>query len=186
MVRPHVPPAGTDLALPLYDPLTRLLGADRDRAELIAQASLRPGMRALDVGCGTGSLVLDLLRSHPGVEVVGLDPNAPALRRAERKLARAGARAELVQGYGDALPMGDGSFDRVFSSYMLHHVPPEARGATLREVRRVLRPGGALHLVDFDHGEALASLQAAGFDARVVRTRRTWFGPATWYHADRG
>jgi SAM-dependent methyltransferase len=56
----------------------------------------------------------------------------------------------LEQGYADDLPHADGSVDRVLSAFMFHHLPPEAKQAMLREVHRVLAPGGALYLVDFE------------------------------------
>jgi ubiquinone/menaquinone biosynthesis C-methylase UbiE len=103
----------------------------------------------LDLGCGTGGLALLIKRLHPHVEVVGLDPDPQALARARRKAARAGVTLQLEQGFGDALPYPDASFDRVLSAFVLHHVPVEEKEPTLREVRRVLTPEGALHLLDF-------------------------------------
>lgn len=151
----YLPAAGRDWALPLYDPLVKLLGADALRAELIAAAALRPGHRVLDVGCGTGTLAIAIKRQHPDVDVTGLDPDPKALARARRKADRAGASVCLDTGFGDQLPYADAAFDRVFSSFMFHHVPTESREPMLREVRRVLKPGGSLHLVDFttpEHG----------------------------------
>jgi ubiquinone/menaquinone biosynthesis C-methylase UbiE len=81
--------------------------------------------------------------------VVGLDPDPKALAIAKRKAQRAGLAIQLDQGFSDGLPYPDASFDRVFSSLMFHHLKAEEKAATLREVRRVLRPGGSLHLLDF-------------------------------------
>src|SRR5688572_3323558 len=117
-----VPAAGRDWLLPLYDPLTRLLGAERARRGLVEQAALRPGQRVLDVGCGTGSLTLLIKRLYPQVDVVGLDPDAKALDRARRKAARAGLPIAFDQGFADRLPYEDQAFDRVFSSLMFHHL----------------------------------------------------------------
>lgn len=209
--RVYIPAAGRDWLLPFYDPLQWLLGGHRVRAAMLDAAELRPGMRALDVGCGTGSLVVELVRRHPGVEVTGLDPDPLALRRARRKLERAGLEARLDEGFADALPYADGSFDRVFSSFMFHHLSRPAKEGMLREVQRVLVPGGALHLADFggeahghEHGllarfvhsaEELAEnfggaiprlAQAAGFGpVREVSSRRTLFGRVAHYEARR-
>ena len=87
---------------------------------------------------------------RPSVEVVGLDPDPKALARSRRKAKRAGAAIRFDQGSADALPYADATFDRVFSSLMFHHLPHDAKLATMREVRRVLKPGGALHLLDFE------------------------------------
>ncbi len=147
--RSFIPAAGHDWLLPLYDPLTRVLGGDRLKRPLVEQAALTPGLRALDIGCGTGSLTLLLTKLHPAVEVVGLDPDPKALAIAKRKAQRTGLAIQLDQGFSDGLPYPDASFDRVFSSLMFHHLKSEEKAATLREVRRVLRPGGSLHLLDF-------------------------------------
>jgi ubiquinone/menaquinone biosynthesis C-methylase UbiE len=147
--RTYLPAAGHDWALPLYDPLVKLLGADAARAMLLDQAAVRSGHRVLDIGCGTGSLVVLIKRRHTDVEVVGLDPDPKVLARARRKSHRAALSIQLDQGFADEIPYPEGTFDRVFSSFMLHHLPAAEKERTLREVRRVLKPGGRFHLLDF-------------------------------------
>lgn len=205
--RSYIPAAGRDWLLPFYDPVQRLLGGHKVRRALLDAADLRPGMRVLDVGCGTGSLVVELKRSRPEVEVTGLDPDPLALARARRKLERAGLEARLDEGFADELPYPDASFDRVFSSFMFHHLARDVKEGMLREVRRVLEPGGALHLADFggeahEHGllarfihshDDLADnfagaiprlARAAGFaQVREVSSRRTLFSRVTHYEA---
>ena len=150
--RPFLPGMSRNWLLPLYDPLTRLLGIRRVHRRLLDQADVRPEQRVLEIGCGTGNLLLALKRTQPGAIVVGLDPDLTALARAHRKARRRGLAVQLDRGYADHLPYADGSVDVVLSSFMLHHVPDDHREPALREVRRVLPPGGALHLVDI--GEA--------------------------------
>jgi ubiquinone/menaquinone biosynthesis C-methylase UbiE len=145
-----LPAAGLDFLLPLYDPMVKLLGADRARKKLFHQASVQPHHRVLDVGCGTGTFAVAIKGWLPTVDVVGLDPDPKALTRARRKAARAEVSIRFDQGFANALPYSDGSFDRVFSSLMFHHQPQDAKLATMREVRRVLKPDGALHLLDFE------------------------------------
>ncbi len=134
--------------LPLYDPFTRLAGVGRVHRRLLDQAGLRPGQRVLEIGCGTGNLLLAAKRAQPAALVVGLDPDLAALARAHRKARRRGLPVQLDRGHAEELPYADDSVDVVLSSFMLHHVPAEQRDAAVREVRRVLRPGGALHLLD--------------------------------------
>jgi ubiquinone/menaquinone biosynthesis C-methylase UbiE len=140
---------GLDWLLPLYDPITTLLGLNRAREELLRQAELRPGHRVLDIGCGTGSLVVLANTLHPHVDVVGVDPDERALARAARKAKRARAIIQLDRGFSDALDYPDRTFDRVLSSFMFHHLGRDEKARTLREVRRVLREDGSLHLLDF-------------------------------------
>lgn len=160
--RTYIPAAGHDWLLPFYDPLWKLMGGDSTRRATIERAALEPGQRVLDIGCGTGSLAILIRRLHPEVEVVGLDPDPKALARAARKARAAGVSLQLDRGFSDELPYPEARFDRVFSSFMFHHLDAEVKRKTLLETRRVLAPGGVLHLVDFggsghSHG-ALARL----------------------------
>jgi ubiquinone/menaquinone biosynthesis C-methylase UbiE len=206
--RRFVPAAGSDWLLPLYDPFTRLLGTASALQRLIGQARLSAGQRVLDLGCGTGALSLLAKRAQPGVEIVGLDPDPKALARARRKAERAGLALAFEQGFGDELPFADASFDRVLSSFMFHHLESAQKPPVLREVLRVLRPGGSFHLLDFGgagHGpgaflarlvhreeslhantdDALTALmRAAGFaDAAETEQRRSPLGGLIYYCA---
>ena len=162
--RQFIPAASHDFFLPLYDPMLRFMGGGRALKELIDQANLAPGHRVLDLGCGTGELVVLLKRQYPALQVVGLDPDPKALRRAQQKAARARVVAQFDQGFGNALPYEDKFFDRVVSSFMFHHLEGDERQQTVQEVSRVLKPGGSFHLLDFtsdDHGPG-------GFWSRLV------------------
>ena len=151
--REFLPAAGHDLFLPLYDPLVSLLGGDQARTELINQARVEDNHRVLDIGCGTGTLVILLKKQHPTVEATGLDPDPKALRRAKTKAARARISLQFDQSFADKLPYHDGFFDRVFSSFMFHHLEAHDREKMLREALRVLKSTGSLHLLDFAGGD---------------------------------
>jgi ubiquinone/menaquinone biosynthesis C-methylase UbiE len=194
--RTYVPAAGHNWMLPLYDPLVKLMGGDAARERLLKQAGLRPLQRVLDIGCGTGTFAIRIKRVHPASEVVGLDPDPKVLARASRKAERAAVAIRFDEGSSDELPYPDAAFDRVFSSFMLHHLQGNEKERTLREVRRVLRPGGSFHMLDFRKPESngnglltrwlhsshrleenaessvLALMRAAGFrDAEMVEQR---------------
>jgi ubiquinone/menaquinone biosynthesis C-methylase UbiE len=147
--RDFFPAAGHDLFLPVYDPLVNLMGFDRARQELITAANIEPGHDILDIGCGTGTLVVWLKRQYPSVQVVGIDPDPKVLRRARIKATRAAVSVQLDKGFADELPYKQESFDHVFSSFMFHHLNEQERENMLREVLRVLRRGGLFHLLDF-------------------------------------
>ena len=158
----YLPAAGHHWALPLYDPLLRLLGLDALREPLIQRVAARPGARVLDVGCGTGTLAVALKRAYPEAQVVGLDPDPKALAIARDKARRAGARLDFVQGFGDHIDQPSESFDCVVSSFMFHHLTRDAKRAVLREVARVLRPGARFHLLDFvDHAAQKSRIMRA-------------------------
>jgi SAM-dependent methyltransferase len=148
--RAYLPAMGRTALLPLYDPCTRLLGVRDAHWRLIAQAGIEPGATVLEIGCGTGNLLLLAARAVPGATLIGLDPDPAVLATATRKARRAGVTLRLDRGYADRLPYPDGSVDRVLSAFMLHHLPADQQHDALREVRRVLAPGGRLHLLDID------------------------------------
>ena len=129
----------------------------RWRRALVRALHLSPDARVLDVATGTGLIAADIKRAY-GCDVVGLD-------QSERMLARAGARVDhRTGGNADALPFGDESFDTVVFSYLLRYVKdPEA---TLRELARVLRPGGTLASVEF--GVPQAWWARAGWRAQAL------------------
>jgi ubiquinone/menaquinone biosynthesis C-methylase UbiE len=154
--RTYLPAAGHDWSLPFYDPIVKLMGGDAARKTLLEQAALRPGHRILDVGCGTGTMATRMKRLYPDVEVVALDPDPKAIARARRKAAHAAVSIQFDQGFGDQLPYPEASFDRVFSSFMFHHLPADEKGKTLRAIRRVLKPGGGFHMLDFEGPEDYA------------------------------
>jgi ubiquinone/menaquinone biosynthesis C-methylase UbiE len=206
--RPYVPAAGKHWRLPFYDLIAKVLGADAARALLVEQAACRVGDRVLEIGCGTGSLLLAVKRSQPGADVVGLDPDPAALAMARRKAARAVVSIRTDQGFADELPYPDASFDRVLSSFMFHHLPHAVKEASMREVRRVLKPGGRFHMVDFAPGgrttrgflghlihadrhlrdnaedRVLALMRDAGLaDAQVLARRPSRIGSAAYYQA---
>ena len=165
----YLPGMGHDWLLPLYDPLQKLLGFESIHRQLVDQAGIHPNHRVIEIGCGTGNLSILIKRLHPQAEVVGLDPDPKALARARRKAEREVLSVQLDRGFAEELPYPDASFDRVFSAFMFHHLALDEKEKTLREARRVLKPGGSLHLLDFGG----AKVRSDGFIARLLhRTGR--------------
>ena len=146
----YIPAFGHDALTPLYDVAMKwLMPEDRFKRDLIRQAEIRPGHRVLDLGCGTGTLTILAKQAHPDSEVAGLDGDPKVLEIARAKARKAGIEIAFQEGMAFQLPYPDGSFDRVLCSLVLHHLTTENKQRTLKEVHRVLRANGELHVVDF-------------------------------------
>lgn len=121
----------------------------RSYGRLLAAAGAQPGNRVLDIGCGPGYFARMLARAvGPNGAVVGIDA-APEMIDYARRRARRLANIRFETGAAEALALPDSSFDVVVSSLMMHHLPGELRLQAIREMFRVLRPGGVLLLSDF-------------------------------------
>jgi ubiquinone/menaquinone biosynthesis methyltransferase len=132
---------------PRYDLITRVLSYGQDarwKQELVRRAALRPGDRALDLACGTGDIATAL--ATVGARVTGLDITPRMLLLARAKDPARGV--SWVAGDMAALPFASESFDAVTTGYGLRNVP--VLDAALREIARVLRPGGMLASLDFN------------------------------------
>jgi ubiquinone/menaquinone biosynthesis C-methylase UbiE len=154
----------------------------------------------LDFGAGVGASIPSLQRHFPGATLTCADVSPRSLQLAERRF---GSAAAFVVCSGSTLPFPDDTFDLAFAACVFHHIPPESQAGVLRELHRVLRPGGALLLYEhnawnpvvirvvnacpFDERAILIPaptlrqrLQAAGF-ANVVATHRVFFPrPLRW------
>jgi ubiquinone/menaquinone biosynthesis C-methylase UbiE len=154
--------AATDLSRPVPDriaPEYTSAAGDYDRRwaryNAASLALLRPWVagralgHVLDVGCGTGNLLALLADAGARVEAyAGLDLSPDMLRTAAEKLGRSTIPGALAAGSVEALPFADDAFDTAVSASTLHDWPDPHAG--LAEVRRVLRPGGTLLLLDWD------------------------------------
>jgi len=130
---------------PTYDRYASLLSFGQDprwRRELVSHVEAGPGDRVLDVATGTGAVAREVA-ARTGATVVGLDQSPEMLAEARRRRPD----AELIQGTADALPFPNASFDALTFTYLLRYVPDPA--ATLRELARVVKPGGTISSLEF-------------------------------------
>jgi demethylmenaquinone methyltransferase / 2-methoxy-6-polyprenyl-1,4-benzoquinol methylase len=134
-----------------YDRWSRVLSLGQDprwRRFLVSRIDVGPGDSVLDVATGTAAVAIELTR-HTGCNVVGVDQSPEMLAEAERRVAAAGLsnRIQLVEAHAERLPFPDRSFDALTFTYLLRYVEDPA--ATLRELVRVVRPGGTVAMLEF-------------------------------------
>jgi SAM-dependent methyltransferase len=148
------------------------IGKLRLRDRIVDQLSLRGGERVLDVGCGHGLMLIAAAKRLKAGRAVGVDiwqkedqaGNSPAATLANARAEGVADRVELRDGDARRLPFEDASFDAVVSSWALHNIyDAEGRAEALREIARVLKPGGRLAVIDIRHAADYArSLKACG------------------------
>jgi demethylmenaquinone methyltransferase/2-methoxy-6-polyprenyl-1,4-benzoquinol methylase/phosphoethanolamine N-methyltransferase len=137
-----------------YDALWKVLSLGKTEAvhgATLDLADFEPGQSLLDVGCGTGDLVLvaEARAKRKGI-FTGLDPEPHMIAQANAKAEQRSSAVSFVQGSIDAIPEADNTFDVVTSSLMLHHLPEEMHAPAIAEVFRVLKSGGRFVVVDFN------------------------------------
>ena len=121
------------------------------RDKVLDLARLASGESILDVGCGTGTLAIAAKhRVGPTGAVHGVDASPEMLARAEKKAKKTGVEVLFRNTLAEALPFADAQFDAVLSTVMFHHLPRKARLQCACEMRRVLKPGGRVLVVDFE------------------------------------
>lgn len=144
------PALGHASLTPLYDFMIRLLTRERQwRTALLEQVSARDGEAILDVGCGTGTLAIEIKRRVPGVRVVGMDPDPQVLEQARSKALAAGVDIEWRRGFADDAAEFAGEFDKAVSSLVFHQVPLELKYAGLAGMWAAVRYGGEVHVADY-------------------------------------
>lgn len=143
-------PALGRLGTRFYDPVIRLTTRElRFKRRLLDLAALSAGDRALDLGCGTGTLAIEAARREPCAVIHGIDADPGMVERARRKAEVAGITLRLTIGSATELPYDDESFEFVFSTLLFHHLDGGSKQAAAREIARVLVPGGMLLVADW-------------------------------------
>ena len=144
----------------LYDPLLKILlsffgGEGGFRRKLVDFAELKEGERVLDACCGTGTLT-SLIAEKVGKTgaVIGVDLSAKLLELATGKVKK-GLPLTFRQASCTSMPFPDGTFDKVFVSFGLHEIPDVARKDSLQEIKRVLKTGGSLFVLEYHLPQAI-------------------------------
>ncbi len=146
----YIPAMGFDWLTPLYDIIMPpVMRESTIKPRLVEQMKIKKGYRILDLGCGTATLTIMIKKAQPEAEVIGLDIDPKILAFARLKVEREGFDITFELSTATELPYPDEYFDRVVSSMVFHHLNRENKVRTLKEIFRILRPGGEMHIADF-------------------------------------
>lgn len=138
----------------VYDPLIRwTLSEIRFKERLIKESGIQEGHHVLDMGCGTGTLGLMIRKMHPKTHVIGVDLDKKSLGIAKRKARLAQVPLAFYKESAANLSLPDASVDRVVSSLFFHHIKRDEKSKALKEAKRVLKPGGEIHIADWGKPE---------------------------------
>lgn len=210
-INAYIPALNQTWLTPLYDPLLKWgMREENFKRYLVERTYLQPGWRVLDLGCGTGTLTIQLKQSQSTAEVFGLDGDPHILEIAREKSSAAGVDIQWKEGLAFDIPNPSNYFDRVVSSLMIHHLTPENKVSAFWEVYRVLKPGGEAHILDFGkphglvmslvstliahleeagdnvNGRIPAMLQESGFsEIYIPRRFKTIFGELSYYQTSK-
>jgi ubiquinone/menaquinone biosynthesis C-methylase UbiE len=196
----------------IYDTVVKHTMPEREfKAALISQANIKQNDYVLDFGCGSLTLSLMVKQAEPSAYVHAVDVDKKVLKLAEAK--RKTSKEEIfIQEYdGKILPYPSNTFDKVISSLVFHHLNRDQKNNSLREIFRILKPGGELHIADWGKAKNFVMRTAfyavqlldgfkttndnvkgllpnyisqAGFkDVQVTREFRTIFGTLALYKA---
>ena len=146
----YVPALGFHWLTPYYDAVVGTTTRERSfKQALIKQARFEPGQRVLDLACGTGTLAIWRKQHQPQAEVTGVDGDPAILSLASHKALKADVSVKFDHALSNSLPYPGAHFDRVVSSLFFHHLSWENKERTVRELFRVLKPGGEIHVADW-------------------------------------
>lgn len=177
-VEPATPQLGSgqmfDQIAPRYDFINRVLSLGLDkrwRRRVIKELGLAPNARILDVATGTGDLAVELARAAPQGHVIGLDPSTQMLSVADQKMAKLGLseRVSLIEGDAQQLPQANGEIDAATIAFGIRNVPDRPQG--LRELARVVRPGGRIAVLELSEPQRGFFGRAARFHTRQIVPR---------------
>lgn len=150
----YTPAAGHHWLTPAYDfGVAALTREHRWRSALIAQVRARAGDVIVDVGCGTGSLLVRLGKAAPSARLIGIDPDPAVVARARKKVAAAGVTAELHIGFARqaAELLAGPPPTKIVSSLVFHQVPMEEKVTALAAMHAALGADGEVHIADYGH-----------------------------------
>ena len=181
----YIPALGFKWLTPLYDPLLKwVMREETFKRKLVQQANIQPRMRVLDLGCGTGTLTLMLKQAHPEAQITGLDGDPQVLAIARDKSR--GTDIQWDEGLASSLPYPDFVFDRVVTSLVVHHLITDDKRRAFKEVYRVLKPHGELHVLDFGAPHSSLTRFMTKYMRRLEETADNFDGKIPFFVTEAG
>lgn len=170
---------------PLYDPLLKwVMREETFKRKLVHQANIQPKMKVLDLGCGTGTLTLMLKNAYPEARITGVDGDSEVLDIARDKSR--GTDIQWDEGLVSSLPYPDSVFDRVVTSLVVHHLVTDDKRRAFREIYRVLKPHGELHILDFGAPQSSLTRFMTTYMRRLEETADNFDGLIPRFVAEAG
>ena len=139
---------------PFFDLVLRWTMPEKKfKTALLKQANIKDNMTVLDFGCGSLTLSLMAKKTSPNANFTGVDVDEKIISIAKKKLEKSNHQIKIAQYDGTILPYPDAHFDCVISSLVFHHLTKNQKENSLRELKRVLKPAGELHIADWGKAE---------------------------------
>lgn len=150
MTKDYVPAFNYDFLTPWYDFFVEILGYGKtQRNKVIDLLDLKSEEGLLDIGCGTGSLLILAKEKYSHIKMVGVDIDPKVLSIARKKSQAAKLEIEFLETSSGKLPFDNASFNVIVSSLVFHHLPTNVKKQTIEEIYRILKKGGRFLLADF-------------------------------------
>lgn len=169
MSKDYVPAFNYDFLTPFYDFFVELLGYGKTQRNMVIDLlNLKSEAKLLDVGCGTGSLLILAKERFPQIKMIGIDIDPKVLSIANKKSQKTNLKIEFIQTSSANLPFANSSFNTVVSSLVFHHLPTEIKKQTIIEIHRILKKDGRFLLADFGKKEGIV-LYFLDFITKLLR-----------------
>lgn len=120
---------------------------------VIESTQVKENDQILDVGCGTGTLAIEMKKKYPHTHIIGIDPDKKALSIARNKIRRKNLDITCLEGFSQEIPFPSSSFDLVICTLIFHHLTTDIKIKSLKEIYRVLKKNGQFVLADFGEAE---------------------------------
>lgn len=143
---------------------------------LVEQGGVEKGQRVLDLGCGIATLSIMIKKTQPGAEVIGIDEDKRTLEIAQVRTRKQNIGVSLFDAMPFDIPCRDNYFDRVFSNMLFHHHETKSKIRTAKEIFRILKPGGELHVADFGKPQNMLMALIARITRKVEGTEDNILG----------